>query len=154
MNELQEIKNMVTEQMETTGFVRPTLFVVGDKSQFRYICTSFPAELDDAIAPMYRFGKHLAAENPEAGRLLRAYIAQIALYTRHSGAEEPREVLLIHGVDVATNTQAAVMFEVFRDRNQDSMPFQELKELRLHKDAPVPQYPPLQAFVEGYVSFD
>lgn len=145
---------MVVEQMKTTGFVRPTLFVVGDKSRFRYICTSFPSELDDATAPMYRFSKRLAAENPEAGRLLRAYIAQIALYTRHSRAEETREVLLIHGVDAVTNKQAAIMFEVFRDRKQDNMPFQELKELRLHKDASVPQYPPLQALVEGYLAFD
>jgi len=154
MNELQEIKEMVIEQMETTGFVRPTLFVVGDKSRFRYICTSFPSELDDAIAPMYRFGKRLAAENPKVGRLLRAYIAQIALYTRHSGEQEPREVLLIHGVDAATNKQGAVVFEVLRDRSQDDMPFQKLTELHPHKDAFIPEYPPLQAFVEGYLAFD
>jgi hypothetical protein len=152
MNELQEIKQMVTEQMETTGSIRPTLFLVGEQSRFGFTCTSYPSELDDAISPMCTLGKRLAAENSEIGRLLRVYFAAIALFTSRSKDFEPREVLTIHGVDVATNKQTAVVFEVLRDRSQNSLPFQKLEEL--HNNAPVPEHPALQAFVNGYLSFD
>lgn len=151
---MKEIREMVTQQMETAGFVRPTLFLVGAKFRLGYTCTSYPTKMDNAIAPMRRLGKRLAAENPEVGRLLRAYIAQIVLFAHRSGDQEPREVLLIHGVEVGTNKQQAAVFEALRDRTQDSMPFQKLEELRLHREAPTPEYPPLQAFVDGYLAFD
>ena len=152
MEELQEVRQMVIRQMETRGFVQPTLFVVGTTSRLGYTCTSFPAHLDEAEVSMRSLGKQLASEHPEAGRLVRAYLATIALFTFPTDERAPREVLLIHGVETATNEQQAIVFEVSRDRTQHSMPFRGLQEF--HSKDPIPEHPALQAFVDGYLSFD
>jgi len=142
----------VTRQMETSGFVRPTFFLVGSKSRLGYTSTNFPGDLDEAAAAMLSLGKHLAAEHPEVGKLVRAYLAIIGLITFPSDDRTSREVLLIHGVETATNEQQADVYEVLRDRTQHSMPFTALKEFP-SKD-PIPEQPVLQAFVDGYLSFD
>src|SRR5712692_6402811 len=81
MEELQEVRQMVTQQMETSGFVRPTFFLVGSKSRLRYILTSVPGDLDEATAVMLSLGKRLTAEHLEVGKLVRAYLAIIGLIT-------------------------------------------------------------------------
>jgi hypothetical protein len=48
MEELQEIRQMVTQQMETSGFVWPTLFLVGTMSRRGHTFTSIPDDLDEA----------------------------------------------------------------------------------------------------------
>lgn len=108
--------------------------------------------LDEAVAPMRRLGQQLVAEHPEVGKLLGAYFSGIALYTSPLDERAPREVLMIHGVEVATNRQEAEVFEVLRDRVQHSMPFEALKQL--HSNKPVPEHPVIQAFVDGYLPFD
>lgn len=150
--ELQEVRQMVTRHMEINGFVRPTLFLVGSKSQLGYAMTSIPGDLDEAAVAMFNMGKQLAAGHPEVGKLVRAYLAIIGLFTFRSDERAPREVLLIHGVEIATNGQQAVIYEVLRDRSQHSMPFTALQEFP-SKD-PIPEQPVLQAFVNGYLSFD
>ena len=152
MEELQEVRQLVTRQMETSGFVRPTFFLVGSKSRFGYTLMSLPRNLDEATAVMPTLGKQLAAEHPEVGTLVRAYLALIGLITFPSDNRSSREVLLIHGVETATNEQQAVVYEVLRDRTQHSMPFTALQEFP-SKD-PIPELPALQAFVDGYLSFD
>lgn len=152
MEELQEVRQMGTQQMETSGFVRPTFFLVGTKSRLGYTFTSMPSDLDEAASIMTNLGKQLAAEHPEVGKLVRAYLAFIGLITFPSDDRSSREVLLIHGVETAINEQQAVVYEVLRDRTQQSMPFIALKEF-LSKD-PIPEQPILQAFVNGYLSFD
>src|SRR5947209_8485069 len=107
MEELQEVRQMVTQHMETRGFVQPTFFLVGSKSRLGYTVTSLPGDLDEAAAVMFNLGKRLAAEHPEVGRLVRAYLAIIGLFTFPSDERAPREVLLIHGVETATNEQQA-----------------------------------------------
>lgn len=150
--ELQEVRQMVTRHMETSGFVRPTLFLVGSKSRLGYSLTSLPGDLDEAASVMSNLGKQLAAEHPEVGKLVQAYFAIIGLFTFRSDERAPREVLLIHGVETATNEQQAVIYEVLRDRSQHSLPFTALQEFP-SKD-PIPEQPILQAFVNGYLSFD
>lgn len=152
MQELQEVRQMVTQHMETSGFVRPTLFLVGSKSRLGYTLTSIPSDLDEAAAAMFSLGKQLAAAHPEVGKLVRAYLALIGLITFPSDDRASREVLLIHGVETATNEQQTVVYEVLRDRTQRSMPFTALQEFP-SKD-PIPEQPVLQAFVNGYLSFD
>jgi hypothetical protein len=152
MEELQEVRQMVMRQMETNGFVRPTLFLVGSKSRLGYTLTSLPDNLDEATSLMPSLGKQLAAEHLEVGKLVRAYLAIIGLITFPSDDRASREVLLIHGVETATNEQQAVVYEVLRDRTQHSMPFTALQEFA-SKD-PIPEQPVLQAFVDGYLSFD
>lgn len=49
MNELQEIREMVTEQMEAEGFIRPTVLLVGTKPRLGVTFTSFPGGLDAAV---------------------------------------------------------------------------------------------------------
>lgn len=150
--ELQEVRQMVTRHMEINGFVRPTFFLVGSKSRLGYTVTSVPGDLDEGTAVMLSLGKQLAAEHPEVGRLIRVYFAVIGLISFPSDDRVSREVLLIHGVETATNEQQAVVFEVLRDRTQHSLPFTRLQEF--HSDAPVPKHPILQAFADGYMSFD
>jgi len=152
MEELQEVRQMVTRQMETSGFVRPTFFLVGSKSRLGYTLTSIPDDMDEATAVMLSLGKQLAAEHLEVGKLVRAYLAIIGLITFPSDVRASREVLIIHGVETATNEQQAVVYEVLRDRTQHSMPFTALQEFP-SKD-PIPEQPVLQAFVDGYLSFD
>lgn len=152
MEELQEVRQMVTRQMEISGFVQPTLFLVGSKSRLGYTFTSMPSNLDEAASVMPSLGKQLAAEHPEVGKLVRAYLAMIGLITFPSDDRAPREVMLIHGVETATNVQQAIVYEVLRDRIQHSMPFTALKEFP-SKD-PIPEQPILQAFVNGYLLFD
>jgi hypothetical protein len=89
---------------------------------------------------------------PKVGRLVRAYLTIIGLFTFRSDERAPREVLLIHGVDTAINKQQAVVFEVLRDCTQHSLPFTALQEFQ--SKHPVPEHPILQAFVDGYLSFD
>src|SRR5437773_10013786 len=103
MEELQEVRQMVTQQMETSGFVRPTFFLVGSKSRLGYTLTSLPSNLDEATAVMPTLGKQLAAEHSEVGTLVQAYLAIIGLITFPSDDRASREVLLIHGVETATN---------------------------------------------------
>jgi hypothetical protein len=143
---------MVTRQMEISGFVRPTFFLVGSKSRLGYTLISIPRNLDEATAVMPSLGKQLAAEHSEVGTLVRAYLALIGLITFPSDERAPREVLLIHGVETATNEQQAVVYEVLRNRSQHSLPFTALQEFP-NKD-PIPEQPILQAFVNGYLSFD
>lgn len=150
--ELQEIRDMITRQMETTRFVPPTFFLVGTMSRLGYTCTSFPQKMDEAVAPIRRLGQQLAAEHPEVGKLLCAYIAAIGLFTSLADERAPREVLTVHGIEVATNEQEAVVFEVVRDRTQHDMPFNSLKKL-LSKSA-IPEHSVLQAFVDGFLSLD
>ena len=152
MEELQEVRQMVTRQMETSGFVRPTFFLVGSKSRLGYTLTSLPGDLDEAAAVMPSLGKQLATEHPEVGRLVRAYLAMIGLFTFRSDERASQEVLLIHGVETATNEHQAVVYEVLRDRTQHSLPFTALQEFP-SKD-PIPEQPILQAFVNGYLAFD
>ncbi len=152
MKELQEVRQMITRQMQTEGFVPPTFFLVGTTSQLGYTCTSFHKDMDEAIAPIRKLGQQLAGEHPEVGKLMRAYFAAVGLRTSSSDEQPPQEVLTIHGVKVATNEQEAVLWEVLRDHNQHDMPFKALKEL--HPDGAVPEHPVLQAFVDGYLSFD
>lgn len=150
--ELQEVRQMVTRHMETNGFVRPSLFVVGSKSRLGYTVTSVTSDLDKAAGTTFSLGKQLAAEHPEVGTLVRAYFAIIGLFTFRSDERAPREVLLIHGIEAATNEQKAIVFEVLRDRTQHSLPFTGLQEFP--SKAPIPEHPILQAFVNGYLSFD
>jgi hypothetical protein len=152
MEELQEVRQMVTQQMEAYGFVRPTLFLVGTASRLGYTCTSFPGDLSRAVTSMRSLGQRLAAEHPEVGRLVRAYFAAIGLFTFPSDERAPREVLLIHGLEIATSEQQAVVYEVLRDRTQHSQPFTALQEF--HSKDYTPEHPALQAFVDGYMSFD
>ena len=128
MDELQEVRQMVTQQMKTNGFVRPTFFLVGTKSRLGYTLTSLPSHQDEAAVAMRDLGKQVAAEHPEVGRLVRAYFASIAGITHQSDQQAFRELLLIHGVETATNEQQAIVFEVLRDRTQPSLPFKALKE--------------------------
>jgi hypothetical protein len=156
MNELQEIKEMVTEQMETEGFMRPTILLVGTKSRLGYTFTSFPGGLDAAVAKtMRRQGQQTALEHPEVGKLVRAYFAAIALLTPMADEQEPQEILTIHGVETATNEQQAIIFRVLRDRTKHSLPFpfQALEEVPA-RDHLVPEHPLLQAFADGYMSLD
>jgi hypothetical protein len=152
MEELREVRQMVTQHMVTSGFVRPTLFLVGSKSRLGYTVTSILGDLDEAAVAMFSIGKQLAAEHPEVGRLVRAYLAIIGLFTFRSDERAPREVLLIHGVETATNEQQAIVYEVLRDRTQNSLPFTGLQEFP--SKAPIAEQPALQAFVNGYLSFD
>src|SRR5258707_9099695 len=156
MNELQEIKDMVREQMVAEGFMRPTILLVGTKSRLGYTFTSFPGGLDAAVAKTMRSqGEQTALEHPEVGKLVRAYFMAIALLTPKAGEQEPQEVLTIHGVETATNEQQATIYRVLRDRTKHSLPFpfQSLEELPI-KDRLVPEHPLLQAFVDGYMSLD
>ncbi len=153
MDELLDVKYMVTEQMKTSGFVHPTFFLVGSKSRLGYTLTSIPGDLDEAADVMLSLGKQLAAKHSEVGTLVRANLAIIGLISLpFSGEQEPREVLIVHGVETATNEQQAVVFEVLRDRTQHSLPFTGLQEFP--SKAPIPEHPILQAFVKGYMSFD
>ena len=152
MEELQEVRQIVTQYMETSGFVQPTLFLVGSNSRLGHTMTSLPGDLDEATAAMFSFGKQLAAEHPEVGKLVRAYLALIGLIAFPSNDRVSREVLFIHGVEIATNEQQAVVYEVLRDRTQHSLPFTGLQEFP--SNAPIPEQPILQAFVNSYMSFD
>jgi hypothetical protein len=153
IEELREVRQVVAQHMETNGFVRPTLFLIGSKSRLGYTMTSIPSDLDEAAAATFSLGNQLAADHPEVGKLIRAYFAVIGLVSLpFSDEQEPREVLIVHGVETATNEQQAVVFEVLRDRTQHSLPFTKLQEFP--SKAPIPEHPILQAFVNGYLSFD
>jgi hypothetical protein len=152
MEELQEVRQMVTRHMEISGFVRPTLFLVGSKSRLGYTVKSIPSDLNEVAAIMFRLGQQLATEHPEVGRLVRVYFAMIGLFTSHSDEQEAQEVLIIHGVEIATNEQQAALFEVLRDRTQHSLPFHGFKEV--YADGPIPEHPISQSFVKDYLSFD
>ncbi len=156
MNELQEIREMVKEQMVAEGFMRPTILLVGTKSRLGYTFTSFPGGLDAAVTKTMRSqGQQTALEHPEVGKLIRAYFAAIALLAPKTSEQEPQEVLTIHGVDTTTNEQQAIIFRVLRDRTKHSLPlpFQALEEVPV-KDHLVPEHPLLQAFIDGYMSLD
>src|SRR5215472_4293899 len=106
MNELQEIREMVTEQMEAEGFMRPTMLLVGTKSRLGVTFTSFPGGLDAAVAKTMRSqGRQRAIEHPEVGKLVRAYFAAIALLTPTTDEQEPQEIVIIHGIETATDEQ-------------------------------------------------
>jgi hypothetical protein len=155
MHELQEIKDMVREQMEAEGFMRPTMLLVGTKSRLGVTFTSFPGGLDAAVAKTMRSqGRQRAIEHPEVGKLVRAYFAAIALLTPTTSEQEPQEVLIIHGIDTATNEHQTTIFEVLRDHTKHSIPapFKALRESFYRE--PVSAHPILQAFVDGYMSLD
>ena len=155
MDELQEIKDMVTEQMETDGFMRPTMLLVGTKSRLGVTFTSFPGGLDAAVAKSMRSqDRQRAIEHPEVGKLVRAYFAAIALLTPTTSEQEPQEVLIIHGVETSTNEHQTIIFEVLRDHTKHSIPasFKALQESSYRE--PMSAHPLLQAFVDGYMSMD
>lgn len=155
MHELQEIKEMVTEQMQAEGFMRPTMLLVGTKSWLGVTFTSFPGGLDAAVAKtMLNQGKQRAIEHPEVGKLVRAYFASIALLTPTTGEQEPQEVLIIHGIDTAVTEHQTIIFEVLRDHTEHSIPapFKALRESSYQE--PMSAHPILQAFVDGYQSLD
>lgn len=154
MYELQEVRQMVTQEMEVTGFVLPTFLFVGTKSRLCYTFTSLPENRDEAATAMQDLDKQVAAEHLEVCSLVRAYFACIAGIARLSDQQAFRELLLIHGIDIATNEQQAIVFEVLRDHTQPSVPFKALKEFPIPGNAPVPEQPTLQAFVSSYLSFD
>ncbi len=57
---------MVTQRMETNGFVRPTLFLVGSKSRLGYTFTSIPSHLDDAAQPCTIWANNWLPSTPKS----------------------------------------------------------------------------------------
>lgn len=155
MEELQEVKQMVTKQMEADGFIRPTILLVGTKSRLGTTFTSFPGGFDAAVAKTMRSqGKQTAIEHPEVGKLVRAYFATSALLTPTTGEQEPQEVVIIHGIGTGTGKHETTIFEVLRDHTKPSIfaPFKALQESSYQE--PASAHPILQNFVDGYMSLD
>lgn len=155
MKELQEIKQMVTEQMEAEGFLRPTILLVGTKSDLGYTFTSLPSGFDAAIAKTLRSqGKQAAIEHPEVGKLVRAYFAASALLTPTAGEQEPVEIVVIHGIETDSGKHETTIFEVLRDHTKPSIPapFKALRKSSYQE--PASAHPILQNFIDGYMSLD
>lgn len=155
MEELQEIKQMVAEQMEAEGFLRPTILLVGTKSRLGMTFTSFPGGFDATVAKTMRSqGRQTAIEHPEVGKLVRAYFAASAVLRPTTDEQEPQEVVIIHGIEIGTGSHETVIFEVLRDHTKPSIPapFKALRKSSYQE--PASAHPILQNFVDGYMSLD
>lgn len=155
MEELQEIKQMVIEQMEADGFIQPTMLLVGAKSRLGMTFYEFPGGFDATVAKTMRSqGKQTAIEHPEVGKLIRAYFAASAVLRPTTDEQEPQEVVIIHGIGTGTGKHKTIIFEVLWDHTKDSIPapFKALQESSYQE--PASAHPILQNFVDGYMSLD
>ena len=146
LEELAEVEETAQQWLKTDNFVPPTLFLVGTKSRLGYTFVALPDVFDEQTKILVReAGKQTDKEHPEVGQIIRAYAALLMGAVPRDKKSPARELLLIHGMNIADNEQQAITFEVFRDEH---MTFKSFKQLPMQY--PIPEHPVLQNFVESY----
>ena len=145
MEELSEVKAMAIEWMYTQGFAPPSLFLVGTKSRMGYTFTALPSDFSEETQDMVRLdGEVVAKDHQEVGRLVRAYL--VTDLRVKADDQLQKEVLLIHGVNIADNEQHVIAFEVFRKDEHLSLTQREVPY-------PIPEHRILKSFVKGFNTY-
>jgi hypothetical protein len=140
MDLLNEVVQDATAQMLKFAYHPPTLFISGTKSRMGYTFTTFQGNMEQQTSAMTDIGKEMVQKHPELGTLEHVF------FVTHITGSVKKEGLIIHGLEISTNKQSAVAYEVIRDKQKN---FRELKHIPIPQET-VPDNPWIRAFVTGF----
>ena len=140
MDLFDEVVQDATMQMLKFAYHPPTLFISGTKSRRGYTFTAFQGSMEQTTSAMTDIGKEMAQKHPELGMIEHVF------FVTHIVGGTKKEGLLIHGLEISTNKQRAVAYEVIRDNQKN---FRELKQIPVPQET-VPDNPWIRAFVIGF----